>query len=443
MSNILAKKFTFGSLLKFALPNIVMMIFFSMYTMVDGVFVSRLIGTSALSAVNIVYPMINVVLAVGIMLATGGSAVIAKKMGEGNTSEARSNLSLIVCVGVAAGLTIMAVGLSFLNPLLRFLGASEAIYGYCYDYAFTMLLFAVPAILQMLFQTFFVTAGKPGLGLILTLLGGGTNIILDYVFIGPMGMGIAGAALATGIGYCIPGFFGLFYFLLHKKGTLHFGKPRFDGSVILKSCTNGSSEMVSNLAAAVTTLLMNIIMMRYLGEDGVAAITVILYAQFLLMALYLGYSGGVAPVIAYNYGDKNTEQLKVLLKISLRFIIICSAATFGVSFLAANGIVSVFSPPGTNVHELAVHGFMLFSPAYLFMGVNIFASAFFTALSNGKVSAIISFLRTFAFLVGMLLLLPYLIGAEGVWLAVPLAEAGALIVSVMYLRRMRRVYGYA
>lgn len=443
MKNILAKKFTFGSLLKFALPNIIMMIFFSMYTMVDGVFVSRLIGTSALSAVNIVYPIANIVLAVGIMLATGGGAVIAKKMGEGNNDEARSNLSLIVCVGVVMGVIIMVLGLVFINPLLHFLGASDAIYGYCYDYAFVLLLFTVPAILQMLFQTFFVTAGNPGLGLILTLLGGCANIVLDYVFIGPMGMGLAGAALATGIGYCVPGFFGLFYFWFRKKGALRFGKPRFDGGVILKSCANGSSEMVSNLAAAITTLLMNVIMMRYLGEDGVAAITVILYAQFLLMALYLGYSGGVAPVIAYNYGDKNVEQLKMLLKISIKFIVICSIATFGVSFLAANGIVSVFSPPGTNVHELAVHGFILFSPAYLFMGMNIFASAFFTALSNGKVSAIISFLRTFAFLVGMLLLLPQLMGAEGVWIAVPLAEAGTLIISIAYLRNMRKVYAYA
>lgn len=443
MSNILAKKFTFGSLLKFALPNIIMMIFFSMYTMVDGVFVSRLIGTNALSAVNIVYPIANVVLAVGIMLATGGGAVIAKKMGEGRNSEARSNLSLIVCVGVALGIIMMILGLVFVNPLLHFLGASEALYGYCYDYAVMLLLFTVPAILQMLFQTFFVTAGKPGIGLMMTILGGAANIVLDYVFIGPMGMGIAGAALATGIGYCIPGVFGLFYFLFMRKGVLHFGKPRFDGGVILKSCSNGSSEMVSNLAAAITTILMNLIMMRYLGEDGVAAISVILYAQFLLMALYLGYSGGVAPVVAYNYGDKNTDQLKKLLGISLKFIVICSIATFLVSLLAANSIVSVFSPPGTNVHELAVHGFMLFSPAYLFMGVNVFASAFFTALSNGKVSAIISFLRTFAFLVGMLLLLPEIMGAEGVWLAVPLAEAGALIVSILYLRNMRGVYGYA
>jgi len=443
MSNILSKKFTFWSLLKFAFPTIVMMVFMSMYTMVDGIFVSRLIGTGALSAVNIVYPVINVVLAVGIMLATGGSAVIAKKMGEQNDMEAKQNFSLIVCVGIAAGIVISVLGFVFIDPLLKFLGANDAIYGYCYDYAFTLLFFTVPSILQLLFQYFFVTAGKPALGLAITLAGGFANIILDYVFIAPLDMGITGAALATGIGYCIPGFFGLFYFLYNRKGTLYFEKPKYDGKVILQSCTNGASEMVTNLAIAVTTLIFNILMMRYLGEDGVAAITVVLYSQFLLTAVYLGYSSGVAPVISYNYGDKDSVQLKKLFRISIQFLVVCSIATFIASMFAADGIVSIFAPSGSNVHSLAVHGFYLFSICYLFMGINIFASAFFTALSNGKVSALISFLRTFVFLVGMLLLMPFLIGVDGIWLAVPIAEAIALAVSVSYLVKMKKVYNYA
>ncbi|MDL2237118.1 MATE family efflux transporter [Christensenellaceae bacterium OttesenSCG-928-K19] len=443
MSNVLSKKFTFWSLLKFTLPTIIMMVFMSMYTMVDGIFVSRLIGTSALSAVNIVYPVINVVLAVGIMLATGGSAVIAKKMGESRNVEAKENFSLVVCVGVVAGAVITLVGFLFADPLLRFLGANDAVYQYCYDYMTTLLPFVVPSILQMLFQYFFVTAGKPTLGLLATLIGGCTNIVLDYVFIAPLDMGVAGAALATGIGYAIPGIFGLFYFLWNKKGTLYFLKPKFDSKVLLRSCTNGASEMVTNLAIAVTTLLFNLVMMERLGEDGVAAITVVLYAQFLLSAVYLGYSSGVAPVVSYNYGDKDTVQLKKVFKISLQFLIAASLVTFVIALLSSDLIVSIFTLSGSPVFDLAVHGFDLFAISYLFMGINIFASAFFTALSNGKISALISFLRTFVLLVVCILLLPYLIGIDGIWLSVPIAEAAALFISIHWLRKKHTEYGYA
>lgn len=443
MSNILAKKFNFLSLLKFTAPTIIMMVFMSFYTMIDGVFVSKYIGTSALSAVNIVYPFLSFVIAVAIMLATGGSAVIAKKMGENKLKEAKENFSLIILIGIIIGIIITILGLIFLDPLIRLLGASDAIYQFCYDYGLILILFTTFGILQMLFQYFFVTAGKPTIGLIVTFIGGVANIVLDYVFIVPMDMGIAGAALATGIGFSIPAIFGFFYFLLNKKGVLHLTKPKLDFKMLFSTFVNGSSEMVINLAGAVTTFLFNIVMMQYLGEDGVAAITIILYAQFLLIAIYLGYSSGIAPIISYNYGNKNTQELRKLFKISMIFLIVTSLINYIVSILLANNIVTIFAEQGTSVFNIAKDGFRTFSISYIFIGINIFASGMFTALSNGKVSAIISFLRTFLFLIISIIFLPKILGIEGIWLAVPIAEFLTIIISIIYLIKLRKTYEYA
>ena len=368
MNNSLARNFTFGSLIRFTLPTLIMMVFMSLYTMVDGVFVSRFAGTVALSAVNIVFPIVSVVIAVGIMLATGGSAIIAKKQGEGDAEGAKRDFSFIVLTGFIVGVVLMIVGLLFLEPLLRLLGANGDIFTLCWDYAFILVFFIPSSILQMLFQTLFVTAGKPHLGLAVTVLGGAANIVLDYVFIVPMGMGIAGAALATGIGYSIPTVFGLFYFSLQRKGTLYFVKPSFDGAVLLKSCTNGSSEMVTNLSTAVTTFLFNILMLKYAGEDGVAAITIVLYSQYLLVAVYLGFSTGTAPVFSYNHGTGNAGQLKRLFRISTIFVSACSVITFVLSLFLAPYVVSIFTPAGSVVYEMSLHGFHLFSASFLFTG---------------------------------------------------------------------------
>ncbi|QQO09228.1 MATE family efflux transporter [Breznakiella homolactica] len=441
--NALSQNFSFPSLLRFALPTIIMMVFMSLYTMVDGVFVSRLIGTKALSAVNIVYPLINFVVAVGIMLASGGSAIIAKQMGEGRAREANENFSFITVVGILMGAVLSILGFIFIEPLLRLLGANDAIYGYCYDYTRMLLFFIVPSIMQMLFQFFFVAAGKPNTGLLVTVAGGVANIILDYVFIALAGMGIRGAALATGIGYSIPGLFGLIYFTAKRKGTLYFVKPRFRPAVLLKTCTNGASEMVTNISTAVVTFLFNIIMMNYLGEDGVAAITIVLYAQFLLTSLYMGYSSGVAPVISYNYGKNNHRQLKKLFRISMVFLSVSSVLMYVLALLLENSIITIFTAPGTEVFAIAENGFRLFAFAYLFMGINIFASSLFTALSNGKVSAILSFLRTFVFIVLAIGILPRVIGINGVWLAVPAAEVLAIAVSLFYIHTLRGRYKYA
>lgn len=441
MSNSLAKKFNFSSLLKFTMPTIIMMVFMSLYTIVDGVFVSRFVGTNALSAVNIVYPFVNIVIAVAIMLATGGSAVIAKKMGEGKSNEARENFSLLVTIGIVIGLLITILGIIFLKPIINMLGATTILFDYCYDYTLVLLLFVPFTITQLLFQYFFVTAGKPSIGLILTVIGGFSNIILDYVFIVPMDMGIKGAAIATGIGYLIPAICGIIYFC-HKKGTLYFVKPKWNFKVILDSCSNGSSEMVTNLSTGVTTFLFNIVMIKYLGENGVAAMTIVLYGQFVLTAVYLGFSSGVAPIISYNYGNNNKQQLRKIFQVSTIFITVTSVLSFGASILLSSNMVHIFANVGSEVYNIAINGFLLFSFSFLVTGVNIFASAMFTAFSNGIVSAVISFLRTFVFIVIGIMFLPLAWGVNGIWLAVPIAEILTLIISLICFVKYRHTYGY-
>lgn len=440
--NALERKITPLFLVKFTLPTIVMMVFNSFYTMVDGGFVSNFVGTDALSAVNIVYPVISLVLAVGIMLATGGCAVVAKQMGEGKEREARQSFSMLSAVGAAFGMAIALTGVVFTEQIVVALGANESIYAYCYDYAFYTSLFSPFAILQILFQYFFVAAGQPNLGLVSTVLGGIANIVLDYVFIVPLDMGIKGAAIATGIGFAIPAFLGLFYFAGRINPSLHFVRPVLHVKTLLQACANGSSEMVSNLSVAVTTFLFNVMMMRYIGADGVAAITIVLYAQFLFTAVFLGYTSGVAPLISFNYGARNTRRLKKIYRMSLLFTAACSAVAAVLSVALAGTVVRLFAKPDTGVYELAIHGMYLFATGFLFMGLNIFASGLFTALSNGRVSAIFSFLRTFVFIVAAVLILPALLGVDGIWLSIPAAEGLALIISAGCMIRFKKVYDY-
>lgn len=440
--NHLAHKITPGFLLRFTLPSIVMMVFNAFYTIVDGGFVSNFVGTGALSAVNIVYPTQSLTLAIGIMLATGGSAVCAKQMGQGDGLAAKHSFSLLLLCGSAIGLVMAIVGVGFAGPIVRMLGANDAIYQYCYDYMFFLSLFVPFAILQVMFQFFFTTAGRPGLGLGSTLLGGVANIVFDYLLIVPMGMGIKGAAIATGIGFVIPAVIGILYFTFNRSGQLCLIKPTWNLKVLGESCVNGSSEMVSNLATAITTLLFNLVMMQLLGEDGVAAITIIFYAQFLFTAVFFGFTSGVAPLVSFNYGSQNHGHLQKLCRLSLLFVGICSALAFGGSLLLKGVVIQAFAKPGTAVYALAEEGMTLFAIGFLFMGFNIFVSGFFTALSNGKVSAILSFLRTLVFIVAAILLLPYLLGINGVWLSIPVAELLAAIVSAAYLIKLRPAYNY-
>lgn len=439
MSNSIAKDFRFFSLLRFALPTIIMMVFMSLYTIVDGIFVSRLLGSDALSALNIVYPFISLTIACGVMIASGGSALCAKKMGEGKDREARELFSMLLLTAAVIGLLLLAVGTVFLRPLVRLLGATDLLMADSMTYLQVSLYFAPACVLQLFFQTFFVTAGNPGLGLALTVTGGLCNMIFDYLFMGPLRFGIAGAALATGIGQLIPTVVGIFYFLFVRR-TLYIVRPRLRLRDLAQSCLNGFSEMVTNISNAVITYLFNIVMLRLLGEDGVAAITIVLYGQFLFNALYMGFSMGVAPIISFNHGRRNTLRLKRILKLCFQFIVGTSVMVTLTALLASPAIVGVFTPPSTNTYAITKHGFFLFSFNYLFAGINIFASAMFTAFNNGPVSALISFLRTFVFIAASILLLPQFLGVTGVWLSVPAAELLTLFLSLYLIRTRGSAY---
>lgn len=442
MSHSLSKKFTFGSLLMFALPTTIMMVVMSLYTIVDGVFVSRYVSTNALSSINIVYPVINIVLGISVMLSTGSSAIVAKKMGEGRPDSARQTFTTIILLNIGLGLVIALFGNLAAVPLSRLLGASELLLEDCVTYLRWQLAFAPALMLQILFQMYFVTEGRPGIGLFLTLLAGVSNALLDYLLIVPLGLGIAGAAIATVTGYMIPAVIGLLYFACSRR-SLWLVRPRMERGELKDTCINGSSEMVTNLSSGIITFLFNLAMMHFAGEDGVAAITIIQYSQFLLNALFMGFSQGVSPVISFNYGSKNHNQLKQVFRTSLIFTAVTSLATFLLAQVTGSLVVGVFARPGTAVYALARHGFTIFAFSFLFSGLTIFASALFTALSDGRISAVISFVRTFGLIITSLLVLPFLIGIDGVWLAIPIAEFGGVILSIYYMKKLKDVYRYA
>lgn len=441
MNTAIAKDFSFLGLIKFALPSMIMMIFQSLYTIVDGLFVARYVSTDALSAVNIVYPVINVTVGFAIMFATGSSAIIAKLMGEGKPDKARRIFTTIILTGLLFGIVIGIIGITAQKPLFALFSVPDELFQLCRVYLGTLMLFSPFLMLQLLYQTLFVTAGKPAIGLILTIAAGVTNIVLDYVFIAQLGMGVLGAALATAAGYVIPAVYGTVFFIKNKT-QLHFSKPALDFKSIGKAMSNGSSEMVTNLSMSVTTFLFNTIMLKMLGVDGVAAITIVLYAQFVMVSLHLGFSIGVAPIISYNYGCQNMIRLKKTFKSCISFIGAVSVLIFIAAQILSPAIVTAFAPVGSAVNEIATYGMVLFSFSFLFEGTNVFASALFTALSNGRVSALISFLRTFVFIIAGMLILPQLIGVEGVWLAVPVAELLTVIIAVFCMVKGKSVYQY-
>lgn len=444
--NVLDQEWDALSLLKFAFPTMVMMMFMGFYTIVDTIFVAQFVNTDALSAINIVCPVINFTVGLGTMIATGGNAIISRKMGAGANQEAREDFTLLVIFGGVIGMALLTAGFFWLEEIITFLGASNRLFPYCKDYL-TVLVFFIPAnILQTLFANWLVTAGRPGLGLGLSVLAGLANILFDYIFLVPCGMGIRGAALGTGIGYLIPAVAGLAFFMSRKGPLFLVGLHRKRNNttsaqvsgqlqMVGESCLNGSSEMVSQLATALTTYLFNITMMELAGEDGVAAITIIIYSQFLLNTMFLGYTIGVAPVIGFHYGNGNHIGQRKVLGISMKFLATVSLAMFIFCLAGGSQIAGMFADKTSKVYEIAVHGFAIFSFGFLFCGWNIFISGMFTALSNGKISAMLSFLRTFGLLAGGILLLPRLWGITGVWLAVPMAEGIMFVVSVGCLMR--------
>ncbi|SCH07804.1 Staphylococcal virulence regulator protein A [uncultured Clostridium sp.] len=434
MSTSLNQHFTPWALLKFAFPSIIMMIFMSLYTIVDGIFISRFLGSNALSSLNIVFPVINVVIAIATMLGTGGNAIISKYLGEGRDRDARECLTHFTVIGLAISLLLLVLTQIFLTPLCRALGSTDVLLADCRAYLSVSLLFAPACMLQTLFQSYLVTAGMPALGLFLTIGAGILNAVLDYVLILVFPMGIAGAAIATGIGQSVPAVAGLFYFLLSRKG-LYFTRFRLHPKELFMACYNGSSEMVTQLSNAVITFLFNLIMLDLAGENGVAAITILLYGQFLFNAFYLGFSIGISPIVGFQYGAGNRKQLLSIYRTSFLFVLASSVALTVIAVLSSTPLVSVFTrDPET--FTLADAGFRIFAFNFLFSGFNIASSGFFTALSNGRVSAIISFLRTLVFIVLSLLTLPRFFGITGAWLAIPVAE----FLTLMLALRLHRTY---
>ena len=440
-SNVYEKPVTLKNILKFAIPTIAMTVFMSFYTMVDGLFVSNLIGTNALSAVNLTAPIIQLVTAISTMLATGGSAVIMKKMGEQKTDEAKEDFTFLILVNVIVGIAMCAVGYLAMDHIFAGMNLSANVEGYCVEYLSRYLVFTVPILLMNNFTLYMIASEKATLSLICSVTGGILNMALDYVFIAGFHMGISGAAIATGLGYSVTAVVGLFFFA-QKKSLLHFKKPVFRLQVLVNAATNGCSEMATALVTGIITMMFNWTMLRYVGEDGVAAVTIIMYVLMFASSLYTGYSYGVAPMLSYYYGEQNHQKLKKMVTVSLKVITGISLVTVGASFILTRPLVSIFARPDNPVYDLAVTGNRICTVALLFIGFNIFASGMFTALSNGVVSAVLAFSRSFVFMLITMLVLPALLGVNGIWLATPAAELMALALSVFLFLKYRKRYGY-
>lgn len=441
MENLLEKKVTLTSLIKYTLPTVIMMMFFSLYTIVDGMFISRFVGANALSSTNIVYPVINILIGIGVMFATGGSAIVAKTMGENKNEEAREYFTLITISTIIVGIIVEIICIIFINDIIYALGSTKSLFFYCKEYLFFMIIFTPFIILKLYFDYFLVTAGVPNLGLLSSVAGGILNIVLDYVFIVQLNMGVKGAALATCIGYVLPSIVGVIYFF-NKNNLLHFVRPKFNFKIISRSCSNGMSEMVTQISSGLTTFLFNIVMIKFLGEEGVAAITIMLYMQFLLNAAYLGFTSGVSPRISYNYGRQDENQVGNLFKYSIIIISAFGVITFIMSRAMSEILISLFATKGSTLFEISHNGFMIFSISFLVAGINIFGSGMFTAFSNGKISAILSLLRTFIFFLMGIFVLPRVMGVDGVWLVVPFAEVATMIVSLIFMYKYKKEYLY-
>ncbi len=442
MKHAMDHEITPGFLLHFTLPSIIMMMVLSLYTFADGILVSYFVGAEAFSAINVVYPLMSVVVALGTMFGTGTTAIVSRKLGEGDQKGANELFSFVIFVTMGIGLIFGILTISFLRPIIEMLGANDVLYPYCYQYAMPLLCFLPMSILQIQFQSLIVAAGKPQMGLSVTIISGITNIILDYVFMGVFHWGISGAAVATGIGFCIPAVFGLCYFRWNKAAAFRLVRPVHNWRQLASAAANGSSEMVSYLSESVTTFLFNITMMHLMGQQGVAAVAIVLYVDFMLVAMSLGYAMGVAPLISYNYGKQDANNIRKIFRISL---ILCAGMgicmTAGTHWMGGR-LTALFVSEKDPIYILAVTGMGYYGFSYLCKGCNLFASALFTAFGNGRVSALLSFLRTLIFLAGSIITMAALFGVPGVWCAAPVAELMALCVSIFCMVRYRKIYPY-
>lgn len=439
--SVYRKPVTWPAIFAVTLPTIFMTLIQASYSMIDGMFVSNILGEQALSSLTLISPYFNLFIAIGAMFAAGGSAVVMKKMGEGKEQEARQDFTSLVIISGLVGLIFCTVFLVFTQPLVGIFNTPPQVAVLCREYLFAYSFFIIPQILFAVLQIYTIGSGKAKLAMISAFIGGCINIIFDFLMIKVWGMGMTGAAVASGLGMLVPciilarGFMG-------KKRLLHFTAPAFRSRVLIRTIGNGSSEFASNLVSGVVIMLFNAVMLSIAGANGVAASTITFYVFGLMSALYMGYMSGVSPLLSYFYGAGETEKLKKIRNISVIFIGVLAVSTTLLSIFGSELLVSAFAREGTEAYILAVSGNRLFSLALLFVGFNTFSSMLFTALSNGKISAIIAFSRTFLFLVVAIILLPMVLGINGLWLSVPVSELLALVLSGYFIKKYKNQYGY-
>lgn len=438
----LSSHFTYRRLLRFTLPSMVMVVFTSIYGVVDGFFVSNFVGKTPFTAVNFIMPFLMILGTVGFMFGTGGSALVSKTMGEGDRDKANRIFSLLVYVSAIIGVIISVLGIAFIRPIAVLLGAEGEMLEQCVLYG-RIILLALPAfILQMEFQSFFVTAERPTLGLAVTVASGVTNMVLDALLVGILPLGLVGAAVATAISQLVGGIIPLVYFASKQTSLLKLTKTNFDGKALLKTCTNGSSELMSNVSMSLVGMLYNVQLLKYAGEDGVAAYGVMMYVNMVFIAVFIGYSIGTAPVIGFHFGARNKEELHGILKRSAVILSVFSVCMLGAGIALARPLSLLFVGYDDALLEMTVNGFFIFAFSFLFAGFAIFFSGFFTALNDGLTSAFISFLRTLVFQILAVMLLPLILGIDGIWISVVIAEAMAVLVGAICLFAKKNKYGY-
>lgn len=438
----LSDHFTYSRLFRFVLPSIVMMVFTSIYGVVDGLFVSNFAGKTAFASINLIMPFLIILGAMGFMLGTGGTALVSRVLGEGDKERANEYFSMITLFGILLGVILTVVGVLAMRPMAILLGATEAMVDDCVLYGRIVVCFLTSFMLQNMFQSFLIAAERPKFGLLITLAAGVTNMVLDALFVGVFRWGIAGAAIATGISQTVGGVVPLMYFLFSKSSPLRLRWTKFEAQPLLRSCANGSSELMSNISGSLIGLLYNAQLMRFLGEDGVATYGVLMYVQFIFVAIDIGYSIGCAPIISYHYGARNHPELRNLLTKGLKVMGILGIVMTIAAILLSGTLANIFVGYDATLCELTRHAFHLFSFAFLLAGFNIFLSSFFTALNNGGVSAAISFLRTLVFQAASVILLPMALDVDGLWWAASAAEALAFVVSIGFLLAMKGKYHY-
>lgn len=439
----LSEHFTYGKLARFCLPTIAMMIFTSVYGIVDGFFVSNYVGKTAFAAVNLIWPFLMIIGCFGFMIGTGGSALVSRTMGEGKEHDANRYFTMLLILTAVSGAVLSVIGTVFMRPIAYLLGATEEMIPYCMGYGCVMAAFNFAFMMQFFFQSFFVTAGKPQLGFLATTVAGLSNIVLDWLFIAVFDFGVVGAAAASVIGQVVGGVLPVFYFIRKNPSLLRLVKTKLELRPLLASCANGSSELMSNISASLVSMLFNNRLLKYAGEDGISAYGVLMYTQMIFAAVFIGYAIGTAPVIGYHYGAANHSELKSLKKKSIVLMLSSGIVMMALAWVLASPLSRFFVGYDEELLHVTEHAFYIFAFSFVLAGFNIFASSFFTALSNGAVSAAISFLRTCVFQVAAVMLLPVIMGGiDGIWWAVTVAEVAAFIVSVIFIAENRKKYKY-